>query len=229
MNCKQFQNILEDYIDNNLTTIQSSQVQSHLTECEQCQKSYTEANDFQSLLKNLPIAPARQGYEKRVLSFLEEKPAKQIQRHSWLYLGFSGAIAASFSLWLIFSPLSLFSPHSSMTDKMNTINLFVQKQQTVDLIFNLANELPGATLTIELPEKIKLSGYTGKRQLSWKTTLKKGANRLALPIIGTQEHSGILIARLTNNGKTKTFRVRINTKKAPTSLFMLTNPTVINT
>lgn len=226
MNCTQFQNMLDDYIDGDLSTIQLSHARSHLNECEQCQESYSQANALLSALKDIPVPPARFGYEKRVLSFLEEKSAKQTKHQSWFYAGFSSAIAASFALWLVFSPVSLLS---TKAEKMSTVNLLVQKQQTVDLVFNLANELPDATLTIELPEKIEIAGYAGKRQLSWKTALKKGANRLALPIIGSQEHSGILIARLTNNGKTKTFRVRINTKQVPTSFFKLNPLTNINT
>ena len=226
MNCTQFQNMLDDYIDCSLSTIQFSHVQSHLKECEQCQESYTQANELLSALRDIPIPPAKLGYKKRVLSFLEENHPKQTKQHNWFYAGFGSAISASFALWLVFSPVSLLS---TKTESMNTVNLLVKKQQTIDLVFNLADELPEATLTIELPEKIEIAGYAGKRQLSWKTSLKKGSNRLALPIIGSQEHSGVLIARLTNNGKTKTFRVRINTKHIPTSFLKLNKLTTINT
>lgn len=226
MNCTQFQNMLDDYIDGSLSTIQLSHAQSHLNECEQCRETYSQANELLSAIKDIPVPPAKFGYEKRVLSFLKETHSKQTKQHSWFYAGFGSAVAASFALWLVFSPVSLLS---TKTDSMSTVNLLVQKQQTIDLVFNLANELPDATLTIELPEKIEIAGYAGKRQLSWKTSLKKGSNRLALPIIGSQVHSGILIARLTNNGKTKTFRVRVNTKLVPTSLFKPNKLTTSNT
>lgn len=225
MNCAQFQNMLDDYIDGTLTAIQFNRTQTHINECDHCQDVYAQANELLAVLKELPVPPATAGYEKRVLSFLENKQMKAKQDKSWIYAGFTGAVAASFALWLVFSPLSLFSNGS---EKISTINLLVQKKQTIDLVFNLASELSSATLTIELPEKIEIAGYAGKRQLSWKTSFKKGANRLALPIIGSEERSGILIARLTNKGTSKTFRVRINTKQSPTSFFKIKELTVTN-
>ncbi len=226
MNCTQFNKMLDNYIDGTLLTIQLSHVQSHLITCGHCQKSYTQAKELITALKDIPVPPAKAGYEKRVLSFLHTHSDKHVHKHNGFTTGFSTALAASFALWLFFSPLSFFSDN---TENLNTVNLFVQKKQTVDLVFNLAKGLPEATLTIKLPEKIEVAGYAGKRQLSWKTSFKKGANRLALPIISREASSGMLIARLTNNGITKTFRIQINTKQTPTSFFNTNELSATNT
>lgn len=65
-----------------------------------------------------------------------------------------------------------------------------------------------------------ISGYAGKRQLKWKTSFKKGANRLALPLIASEQVEGVLIARLTNNGTTKSFRVQLNANQPSSSLMI---------
>ena len=152
-----------------------------------------------------------------MLSFLE---TKQTRPTNWFFAGFGSAIAASFALWLVFSPLAIIDSKDT-----STVNLIVQKKQTVDLVFNLANELSEATLTLELPDKIEISGYPGKRQLSWKTSFKRGANRLALPLIATEEFNGVLIAHLRNKGTTKTFRVKIDSSQPSSSLLIQNNLT----
>ena len=219
MNCTQFEKMLDDYIDGSLSTIQLSHAQAHLNECEHCQKMYAQANELLVALKELPVPPAKAGYEKRVLSFLENKPRKTTPHHNWFFAGFGSAVAASFALWLVFSPLSLFP---DKTENMTTVNLLVEKKQTVDLVFNLASDLADATLTIDLPENIVIAGYENKRQLSWNTSFKKGANRLALPLIAKEQFDGVLIAHLSNKGTTKSFRVRISSTQ-PSSKLMIKN------
>lgn len=217
MNCTQSQNMLDDYIDGNLSAIQLSALEAHLKQCDACTDHFNAAQKLLVALKDIPVPPAHDGYEKRMLKFLEEK--KPISKHSsWFVAGFTSAIAASFAFWLIFSPVTTLN-----TNKINSVNLIVQKKQTVDLVFNLDNALAEATLTLELPEKVEIAGYPGKRELSWKTSLKKGANRLALPLIATEKHTGYLIAHLKNNGKTKTFRIHLDTKQPQSSLLIQEN------
>jgi len=223
MNCKQFNNMMDDYIDGSLSAIQLGHMQPHLNNCEKCRHLFAQAQSLTTALKDITVPPAKAGYEQRMLSFLETKPAQKTHFQNWLIAGFGSAIAATFTLWLTFSSQSLFSTNA---ENVASINLFVKKEQTVDLIFNLPNELAEATLTIELPDKVEISGYPGKRQLSWNTSFKKGANRLALPIIGSEENNGVLIARLNNNGTSKIFRVQINTRHSPTSLFIPDNITM---
>lgn len=227
MNCTQFQNTMDDYIDGTLSAIQLNHVQTHLNQCGKCRHIFIKALSLTAALKDMPVPSAKIGYEQRMLKFLEKKQPQKTHIQNWLIAGFGSAIAATFTLWLTFSSPSIFSPNA---ENVNTVNLFVQKEQTVDLIFNLTNELTDATLTLELPDNVEISGFPGKRQLSWNTSFKKGANRLALPIIASEENSGILIARLSSNGTSKIFRVHINTRQSsPTSLFMQNKSTVTNT
>lgn len=215
MNCTQFERMLDDYLDGELSTIQLSHCQAHLNECEHCRHSYTQANKLINALKEIPVPAAKDGYEKRVLSFLDNKSKEKKQQHNWFIAGFGSAVAASFALWLVLAPVSV----TTNTETMTTVSLPVQQPQTVDLVFNLQNDLTDATLTIELPENVIIAGYENKRQLSWTTSLKKGTNRLALPLIAKNYFDGILVARLSKKGKTKSFSVHLNSSLPSSGLF----------
>lgn len=126
MNCTQFQSLLDDYIDGSLSTIQLSHIQSHLGGCEHCQHYYSQSTKLITALKDIPVPQARAGYEKRILSFLSKNQKNKPQHHSWFITGFSSAVAASFALWLVFSPLSHVS---NKIENVNTVNLQVQKNK----------------------------------------------------------------------------------------------------
>ena len=213
MNCQQTQNMLDDYLDGNLSPIQLSHVQSHLHECGECQHVYSRAKQLATRLKDMPVEPASADFEQRMLGLLQaearEKPSSQ-----HFMQGFATAIAASFLLWFVVTSVT---PENS---NINSITVAAAKPQTIDLVFNLPADLADARLTIELPEQMEIIGHPGKQQLSWTTNLKKGSNRLALPIISKQAGSVVLVARLGKGNSNKVFRVRINANTSPTSLFI---------
>ena len=213
MNCQQTQNMLDDYLDGNLSPIQLSHVESHLHECGECQHVYSQAQQLATRLKDMPIEPASADFEQRMTELLQPA-AKEKSGSQHFMQGFASAIAASFLLWFV---VTSFTPES---DTINSITVAAAKPQTIDLVFNMPADLADARLTIELPEQMEIIGHPGKQQLSWTTSLKKGSNRLALPIISKQAGSGTLVARLSTGNKNKVFRVRINANTSPTSLFI---------
>lgn len=218
MRCKQYQNMLDDYLDGTLSTIQADKLHQHLNTCDSCTDKFSQAETILKSLKTMPVPTARHGYEKRVLQFLEEKKPQKNQQRNWFMAGFGSALAATLAIWINFSPVATLTPE---LDDISTINLAVKQSQKVDLVFNLANDLSDATLTLDLPEKIQIVGYPGKQQLTWKTSFKKGANRLALPLIAAEQQNGILIASLSKNGKTKLFRIRLNSQLPTSSMYIV--------
>ncbi|MFV1985382.1 MAG: zf-HC2 domain-containing protein, partial [Thiohalomonadales bacterium] len=100
MNCTQSQNMLDGYIDDLLSVIQLNDVQAHLNDCNKCRGVFTQAQDLANTLKDMPIPPAKIGYEQRMLKFLEKKKSQNKRHTSWFIAGFGSAITASFALWL---------------------------------------------------------------------------------------------------------------------------------
>lgn len=222
MNCKEVLQQLDEYIDGELSTFQGRSLQTHLKNCDHCSQIYNQAIQLLDTLNNLSVPPARKGFEERMLTFLkQDETEKQSSNKHWFATGFSTAIAASFALWMIFSPVSTYVPGSK--DSLKVVTLEIQQQRKIDLVFNIKNDLHNVILTLELPANIQVAGYPGKRKLQWTTSFKKGANRLALPLIATKAQNGILIASLLKEGKTKTFRVRINSQSPASSMLIERN------
>ena len=219
MNCTQSQQLLDDYLDGSLSDAQQNTLQAHLTECDDCSHIFEKADKVLSALKNIPVLPARADFEQRMLAFLQQDKTDRHNKSHWFATGFASAFAASFALWLVFSPVSILNTPTNkvQTEKIEVVKLTIQQPRTIDLVFNLNDDLDDATLSLELPDKIQISGYPGEQKLQWKTSFKKGSNRLALPLIATEVENGFLIAKLSKKGKTRVFRIQINSKYATSS------------
>lgn len=214
MNCTQFNNMQHDFLDGNLSPIQQEAVTKHLNECDACRQQHVQLKAMLRHLRDIPAPAPRPGFEKRVLGFLQtkDKPATPKQTH-WFAAGFGSALAAGLAMWLVFSP-GVMQPNNEVSEI--SIVLVPEQTKKVSLVFNSPHDITDATLTLQFSNEIELAGYPGKQQLQWQTALKKGTNRLNLPLIAKGKTGGQLLARITRDGKTKTFRVNINTG-APTS------------
>ena len=217
MNCTQSLQFVDDYLDGSLAVIQQDRLHRDLSECKDCRQYYEQANNLLTELKDIPVPPPRAGYEERMLAFLNSEQTEKHCKSHWFATGFATAFAASFALWIVFSsPGSLFK---QQVETIEIVKLSIQQPRTVDLVFNLANDLSDATISLELPDKFQIAGYPGKQKLQWKTSFKKGTNRLTLPLIATEEQNGFLIARLSKKGKTKVFRIRLDSQAPMSSTF----------
>jgi len=87
----------------------------------------------------------------------------------------------------------------------------MNQARTVKLVFEAPMDLAEVTLSVELPENVELEGYAGQRQLVWQTSLNKGQNILALPVIAIGNGQGELVAQLSYGDKTKQFHIVLKT------------------
>ena len=91
------------------------------------------------------------------------------------------------------------------------INVAMNDSRTVRLLFEAPGDIDQVTLSIGLPNNVELAGYPGRNELTWQTSLKKGQNVLALPIMAVETGKGELIARLSYGDKLKTYRLVLKT------------------
>ena len=89
-----------------------------------------------------------------------------------------------------------------------TISLNVEK--TVRVSFESVSELQGATLTVQLPPGVEISGYEGQREISWSTDVTQGVNILALPLMLREGSGGTIVARIEHSGKSKAFQLDVD-------------------
>lgn len=214
MHCETIQRQLDDYLDGGLHTSEQTAVAEHLQHCNSCRQKFAQAQQLLLALHAMPVAPPRAGYAQRVLGFLHadaETPARYARRPLWFASGFAMAMVAMFTVWFMFAtPARL--PEESVS--AITLHLSPHQIQDVDLVFNSPERIEHATLRIALPAGIELKGYARRRILVWQTELKPGANRLTLPLLVTNTDGGILTARISHNGKSRTFKVNIETNGA---------------
>jgi len=138
-------------------------------------------------------------------------------------VGFGSAAAAALAVWVVVGMFPGELPDTdnapgqvvASADPVDTVteqpalSIALNTQQTVRLAFASSESLQGAKITIRLPENVALVGYPGRRQLSWKTDLKKGDNLLSLPIIATQVARSELIANIEYAGRVKTLTLNL--------------------
>ena len=210
MTCENVQNQLDDLLDGSLSQNEASVLREHIDVCEQCQQAWHEAEHISKQLRELPMIEPRPGYEQRMLAFLDQKAesGKKPRHHMpiWFGAGFATAMAAIFSVWFLFS-----GPILQNQDAMPimTVELPQMQARKVDLVFNSPEYIKSASLRIELPEGTEIAGYPNRNSLEWNTSLKQGTNRLSLPLIIKAKNGGTLLAKITHQGQTRSFKVNL--------------------
>jgi hypothetical protein len=94
------------------------------------------------------------------------------------------------------------------------VALTLDRPENVRLMFNSAKALKGATVNLALPENVELVGYGDRRELSWQTDLREGGNLMQLPLIVRGVTKDELVAQLSHDGSSKTFRLKIEVDNA---------------
>ena len=206
MNCTDINTHCDDYLDGNLSHEQQQAFALHLTKCNQCDKSVNALLQLQAGLKNLTVPGPSAGFEQRVFDEVRRQTTKQPSRH--FVSGFASAIAAGLALWFV---STLFIVQQSTEIPTGEMTLALNATQTVRLLFDAPDDIELVTLSIDIPDNFELSGYPGSKELTWETSLKKGENVLALPIMAIDTGKGELIAQLSYGDKVKVFRLILTT------------------
>ena len=162
-----------------------------------------------ALLRDYPMPAASAEYFDRALVRATHEGSRR-QRNRWLLAGFGSAVAAGAALWMV-SVLFLAAPDLPVAEPtIPGITMTLEEPRTVNLIFSSAEPLEVATLTVQLPEGIEMSGFPGRREISWQTSLDAGRNLLPLKLIATSPIGGEVYATLVHNERGRTFRLRVD-------------------
>lgn len=208
MNCTDINTQMNDFLDGQLDTAAVAEFRRHIDGCQQCATQLGEMKALLDGLQQLPIEEPSANLEQRL--FGEVRRHYRQSRHGWFGAGFATAMAASLAIWFA-STVYLPDMPGEPGSQQQTIALALHEQQTVRLLFEAQSDIQQVSLSIGLPANMELSGYPGRRQLSWQTSLKKGQNVLALPIMAVDQGQGELVAELNYGDKTRTFRVVLKT------------------
>ena len=167
-----------------------------------------------ALLKDYPMPQASAAYFDQALVRATHEGSRR-QRNRWLVTGFGSAIAAGLALWMIGGFL-LTAPDLPLADPASAdptipgITMTLEEPRTINLVFATAEPLHAATLTVQLPPGIEMSGFPGQREVTWETSLTAGKNLLPLKLIATSPLGGEVFATLRHDDRGRTFRLRVD-------------------
>lgn len=160
------------------------------------------------LLKDYPMPEATAGFYDRALARAAYEGTRR-QRRRWIAAGFGSAIAAGILILLVsgtlFDSAGIPEPETAIPG----VTIALAEPQTVNLVFASANQLDNATLTVMLPEGVELDGFSGRREVSWQTSLAAGRNLLPLRLVALTPSGGEVVARLEHEDRDRTFRLRV--------------------
>ncbi len=230
MKCDELQVRLDDYLDGNLDTILVSMLENHVASCASCNEKVRQAKELQLQFKQLADhaigdTPSddfiSSAFENVRVTYPEQVRARA--SNISVKTGFFTALAAGFSLWAVLTTFVLPGMDSndvlsnlvktdaitkSITDTtISVIELNINEIKMVRLAIDTPDAFDNVTLSVELPSHVELKGHKNKRELSWTTKLAKGNNVLKIPLKAIEYGEGNFIARLTHNGKVKTFKL----------------------
>lgn len=203
MNCTEINNSIDDYLDDQLMQQDQLAFVQHIEHCTRCADRLKRCETLMEGLKDISIPEPSLSFEQRVLAEVHRQH-KDSHRYRFA-TGFTSAVAASLAIWFT----STVFMSGTMTDQPQAIAVAMNEVQTVRLMFDSHEDIQQVRLSIVLPQNMQLEGYPGNRELSWQTSLRKGENILALPIMAVEYGQGEMVATLNYGDKVKVLRVAL--------------------
>ena len=204
MNCKQALEYRDDYIDGFLSQDEKVAVREHLDNCRQCHAAFKRDEEMLQALRALPVPAPSPGFVSQSLQHARSAGKWRIPKSLAPLL--SAAMAACLVLWLV-SGLPRMSDHPAQELPSAQVIIKIDEEKIVNVVVNAPRDLVDAHVTIELPEQLEMVGFPGKREIEWKTDLRKGKNLLSLPIIAKRTGNVELVARIDHENKSKLLKL----------------------
>ena len=210
MNCQAFENHLDEYLEGVLANAAYNAAAAHLQRCSGCQQRLAQMQALRAALRTLPAPGPRSGFFEDALA--RAQGARVARRTGWTYIA-GAALAASLALWIGAGQLPTLLREPAT--KPIGVTIALHETRTVQLSFNAERDLPQATLSITLPEGVELQGFPGQHQVSWQTSIARGANVLSLPLTAVSATGGTLLARLEHGDRSTQLTVPLHVSDAP--------------
>lgn len=204
MTCRETLSDLDDYIDGYLAGAQRCDVDRHLKACQPCRNELARRRDFRAELHGLPAPEYSPSVARAAIS--RATIVQPSSRHFWFSAGFVSALAAGLLVALV---TILMAPGKTGVEDLPIVQMRLDEVRQVNLVFDVPRLLGEVQFVVFLPENAELEGFPGQRRVEWQASLGAGANLLPLPIVAKGLVQGELVARLSRNGESKEFRVRI--------------------
>lgn len=181
MKCIDFEERLKKASVSPLEESERAQMLQHEIVCADCAESAAVHADYIERLSHFKEPELGGELKSRLLSMAEHKRAST-RRPTHVSVAFaSGFIAASVLALATVIGLKFYQQHS----EPDWESLFAQEAlliRDVTLVIEVPQDMPDASLMLSLPSEINISGYGELAEVTWPVSLKKGVNKIVLPV-----------------------------------------------
>ena len=183
-------------------------IAEHIVDCEDCQDAMRGTEALELVRRRSTAVPDADLFA-RVMAVAKHLDTGRGQARSgfWTGVGLGAAAAAA-----VFAAILMFGPGQGTDpggDDVAAFYVSTSEARDLNIAIDAETALPDATLSLTLYGGVALAGYGDKRQLTWKSDLDAGVNKLSLPIIALDESGGQVIVRLDHPGSQQEFLVAL--------------------
>lgn len=159
-----------------------------------------------SILRQIPVPPASEGFSARVIH--NAVKAQTSARRLTMPKIVSG-IAASVIFLLVLTSFIF-----NADQKAETLQLLLAENEvkTIKLAIESGASVTDVKMTIKLTDNLKLIGYENLQLLKWNTNLKQGVNIISLPVSAIASGDGVITTTVSSNGKERVFVIQTRYK-----------------
>lgn len=201
MNCREIDNLLQDYIDGELSPTDLAMVTDHHRACADCAGKYEDALAVIDELKKIEVPPASADFASRAIVGASKANQRPFIRFPG---GLTAGIAASLAMLTLIAVLfNLVS-----TEQDDAVLLLGGEVKVIKVAIDSAQAIDGVRMTIDITQNLEISGYEDQKMISWNADLKQGTNVIALPISALAQGEGEITTRVQLNDKMKVFRIK---------------------
>jgi predicted anti-sigma-YlaC factor YlaD len=204
MECRDFAQQLDDLLDGGLDAARQRSIHEHLGRCPECRRRHEHAVAVRQAVHELSPPAPHPGFIDQALARAARVGEARPRWRPKLGMALAASLVLGAALAVFFAT----------QPAVQTVALTIDRPETVRLMFNSGKPLKAATLSLALPENVELVGYGNRRELSWQTDLREGGNLMQLPLVVRGATRDDLVASLSHDGSSKTFRLRIEVDNA---------------
>lgn len=208
MNCRQCIEVIDDFLDEQLSAKGAASVREHIASCNHCYEAVLQERVLRNLVRDVPTSQPSEARLDGLLTKATEEGERRERRRIGVFV--SSALAASLAIWAVTATFFLNSP---LSPNIPGLKLTLHEPRDVKLVMDSPRLLKDAVFTLHLPGDVELVGHPGRKLITWKANVNKGKNILVLPVVARGYGGGELITEITHNNKHKKLVVKMEIQK----------------
>lgn len=210
MDCQSIADNMSRIVYGKLTPSELSLCRRHLALCADCTDAVRGAEAL-ALLRQCGPEDIPEGLFDTLSSALRpaDPPPVEQRPRFWHGAAIGGAVAASLFAALL-TVGALLVPAVSTDSGPATFAVTLSEPRIMDVAIEADRALEDAEISVLLSGGVALDGFGDRRELTWRSNLEAGVNRLRLPVIAVNGSGGKMVVRLTHPQSEQVYVVNLD-------------------